>query len=245
VADAVIGRKRENSGRGDAPGGRGFPGKALSTGAVFGRAGPIATLAQTGPEGRTSRTRSHRVQSADSRTHFQLQHAHLTERVAAGGFREDLYFRLNVISVEVPPLRERTVDLELLARHYLEHFARQCGRRLDGFSDQALARIRSYRWPGNLRELCNAVERAVILARGQSIAPEDLPAELQGAPGSPNGAAHSADEVKIGSLVSLDKLEEVHIRQILERTASLAQASGVLGIDQATLYRKRKRIGLG
>ena len=165
----------------------------------------------------------------------------LKDRVAAGAFREDLYFRLNVISVEVPPLRERAVDLENLACHYFEHFTRQSGRRLDGFSPQALERIRSYRWPGNLRELCNAVERAVILAPGQSIAPEDLPAELQGAH---NGDASLADEVKIGSLVSLDKLEEVHIRQILEKTASLAQASGVLGIDQATLYRKRKKIGL-
>jgi len=165
----------------------------------------------------------------------------LKDRVAVGAFREDLYFRLNVISVQVPPLRERTVDLDNLACHFLEHFSRQCGRRLDGFSPQALECVRSYRWPGNLRELCNAVERAVILARGQSIVPEDLPAELQDAP---NGAAPCADEVKIGSFVSLDKLEEVHIRQILEKTASLAQASGVLGIDQATLYRKRKRIGL-
>jgi two-component system, NtrC family, response regulator AlgB len=165
----------------------------------------------------------------------------LKERVAAGMFREDLYFRLNVIPVEVPPLRERTGDLENLACHYLEHFARQCGRRLDGFSAQALERIRSYRWPGNLRELCNAVERAVILARGESIVPGDLPAELQSV--HSNGAP-SSDEIKLGSLISLDKLEEIHIRQVLEKTASLAQASGVLGIDQATLYRKRKRIGL-
>jgi NtrC-family two-component system response regulator AlgB len=166
---------------------------------------------------------------------------HLKDRVAAGAFREDLYFRLNVICVEVPPLRERTVDLENLAIHFLEHFARQCGRRLDGFSPQALERIRSYRWPGNVRELCNAVERAVILARGDSVAPQDLPAEMQNF--GTNGS-HSMNEVSIGSLVSLDKLEEVHIRKVLEKTASLAQASGVLGIDQATLYRKRKKIGL-
>jgi len=165
----------------------------------------------------------------------------LKERVAAGTFREDLYFRLNVISVEVPPLRERTGDLENLACHYLDHFARQCGRRLDGFSAQALERIRSYRWPGNLRELCNAVERAVILARGDNIVPADLPAELQSI--HQNGEP-SVDEVKLGSLVSLDKLEEVHIRRVLEKTDSLVQASDVLGIDQATLYRKRKRIGL-
>jgi NtrC-family two-component system response regulator AlgB len=166
----------------------------------------------------------------------------LKDRVAAGAFREDLYFRLNVISVEVPPLRERPGDLENLACHYLEHFGRQCGRRLDGFSAQALECIRAYRWPGNLRELCNAVERAVILTRRNSIVPADLPIELQSV--HDNGAP-SAQEVKLGSLVSLEKLEEVHIRQVLEKTVSLAHASGVLGIDQATLYRKRKRmIGL-
>jgi NtrC-family two-component system response regulator AlgB len=165
----------------------------------------------------------------------------LKERVAAGAFREDLYFRLNVISVEVPPLRERREDLENLAGHYLKHFARQCGRQLDRFSEQALERIGSYRWPGNLRELCNAVERAVILARGQCIVPEDLPAELQTI--QSNGV-HAANDVNIGSLISLEKLEEVHIRKILEKSFSLAEASGVLGIDQATLYRKRKKIGL-
>lgn len=166
----------------------------------------------------------------------------LKECVAAGSFREDLYFRLNVISIEVPPLRERMEDLENLARHYLEHFARQCGRTLDGFSEQALERIRSHRWPGNLRELCNAVERAVILARGCTIVPADLPLELQRAR---NATALSADELKIGSLISLDELERVHIQRILERTASMAEAAKVLGIDPATLYRKRKRIGSG
>jgi two-component system, NtrC family, response regulator AlgB len=165
----------------------------------------------------------------------------LKERVAAGLFREDLYFRLNVIPVEVPPLRERTEDLENLACHYLQHFARQCGRRLEGFSAPAMERIRAYRWPGNLRELCNAVERAVILARGEQVVPTDLPAELQSL--HCNGAP-SMEQVQLGSLISLDKLEEIHIRRVLEKTASLAQASGVLGIDQATLYRKRKRIGL-
>jgi NtrC-family two-component system response regulator AlgB len=112
---------------------------------------------------------------------------------------------------------------------------------MDGFSDQALKLIRSHRWPGNLRELCNAVERAVILARGCSVAAEDLPVELQSAQ---NAAVPSADEVKIGSLISLDKLEGAHIQRILERTGSLTEASGVLGIDPATLYRKRKRIGM-
>jgi two-component system, NtrC family, response regulator AlgB len=166
----------------------------------------------------------------------------LKERVAMGAFREDLYFRLNVISVEVPPLRERVADLENLAEHFLRHFAQQCGRKLDGFTPDALQHIRNYPWPGNVRELCNAVERAVILARGETIATEDLPAELQH---SRTSASYAVDEVKPGALVSLNELEEVHIRRVLEKTATLAQASDVLGIDQATLYRKRKRIGLG
>jgi len=166
----------------------------------------------------------------------------LKERVAQGTFREDLYFRLNVISVEVPPLRDRTADLENLACHYLEHFARQCGRQLEGFSAQAMERIRNHRWPGNLRELRNAVERAVILAHGNKIMPEDLPVELQDFHYNGHGARE--DEVALGSLISLERLEEIHIRRILEKTKSLAQASEVLGIDQATLYRKRKRIGL-
>lgn len=166
----------------------------------------------------------------------------LKQRVAAGAFREDLYFRLNVISVEVPPLRDRRTDLENLANHFLQHFARRCGCRLEGFSGPCLERIYSHTWPGNLRELCNAIERAVILSRGDQIVPEDFPAEVQC--NHSNGPA-LGDEVGLGSLISLNRLEEVHIRRVLEQTASLAQASGILGIDQATLYRKRKRIGLG
>ena len=98
----------------------------------------------------------------------------LKERVAAGLFREDLFFRLNVITVEVPPLRSRPDDLERLAEHFLQHFALQCARRIDGFSHEALAVIRRHSWPGNLRELCNSIERAVILATGSTITPQDL-----------------------------------------------------------------------
>src|SRR5438045_1073523 len=97
----------------------------------------------------------------------------LKKRVGDGTFREDLYFRLNVITVEMPPLRDRSSDLVRFAQHYLKHFAALCGRRLDGFSDDALARIRAYPWPGNLRELRNTIERAVIMAKGKRIGAED------------------------------------------------------------------------
>jgi NtrC-family two-component system response regulator AlgB len=165
----------------------------------------------------------------------------LRKRVAEGAFREDLYFRLNVIAVEMPPLRSRYEDLVRFAGHYLNHFAAQCGRQLDGFSEEATARIRAHQWPGNLRELRNAIERAVILARENKLLPKDFPAELQQSTGSGGSEGISG---AVGAMVSLEKLEEAHIRRVLEQTKSLAEAAEVLGIDQATLYRKRKKIGL-
>jgi NtrC-family two-component system response regulator AlgB len=166
----------------------------------------------------------------------------LKKRVAEGTFREDLYFRLNVITVEMPPLRERAADLVRFAEHYLKHFAALCGRRVDEFSDEALDRIRAYPWPGNLRELRNTIERAVIMAKGKRVGLEDLPSELSAR--NVVEANGNGDLIEIGSLISMEKLEEAHLRKVLARTANLAEAAQVLGIDQATLYRKRKKIGL-
>jgi len=168
----------------------------------------------------------------------------LRDRVAEGAFREDLYYRLNVISVRMPSLRERPDDLIRFAQHYLKHFAESCGRTLAGFSEDAQAAILQYAWPGNLRELRNAIERAVILAPGSRVTAADLPAELRGdvltSPGSP-----SMDTIVPGGPVTVEQLEEAHIRKVLERTASMVDAARILGIDQATLYRKRKKLGLG
>jgi two-component system, NtrC family, response regulator AlgB len=166
----------------------------------------------------------------------------LKQRVAEGAFREDLYFRLNVITTEMPPLRQRQDDLLRFSQHYLKHFGALCGRRFDGFSEDASAAIRAYAWPGNLRELRNAIERAVIMAKGSKINLQDLPSELRGQAAA--GANGSDAALQVGSLVSMEKLEEAHLRKVLERTTNLAEAAQVLGIDQATLYRKRKKIGL-
>jgi NtrC-family two-component system response regulator AlgB len=166
----------------------------------------------------------------------------LKKRVAEGAFREDLYFRLNVITAEMPPLRERPDDLIRFADHYFKHFAALCGRRLEGFAEAASAAIRAYSWPGNLRELRNVIERAVILAQGNKISLEDLPAELRGQ--TAHGVKGNGASLEVGSMVSMEKLEEAHLRKVLERTSNLAEAAVVLGIDQATLYRKRKKIGL-
>jgi NtrC-family two-component system response regulator AlgB len=168
----------------------------------------------------------------------------LKKRVSEGAFREDLYYRLNVISVRMPSLRERPEDLIRFAQHYMKHFAANCGRTLLGFSEEAETMIRGYSWPGNLRELRNAIERAVILAPGNRITASDLPSELRGEAPSPS-AAPGVEAIVPGGLVTVEQLEEVHIRRILERTESMVDAARILGIDQATLYRKRKKIGLG
>jgi NtrC-family two-component system response regulator AlgB len=168
----------------------------------------------------------------------------LKKRVSEGAFREDLYYRLNVISVKMPPLRERPGDLLRFARHYLKFFAKQCGRPIEQFSEEAEAAIRFYSWPGNLRELRNAIERAVIMGMGSEITVSDLPGELRSEASpvdTPHGEPSSADP---GAMITLEKLEEMHIRRVLEKTESLGQAADVLGIDQATLYRRRKKIGL-
>lgn len=160
----------------------------------------------------------------------------LKKRIAQGAFREDLYFRLNVISVEMPPLRERNGDLLRFADHYLAHFAADCGRKMRPFSAQSTSRLGAYSWPGNLRELRNAVERAVILAKSDEVSPDDLPFPLE---------SQSADEAEFthqaGDLISLQALSDMHIRKVLDRTGSMAKSAKVLGIDTATLYRRKKR----
>ena len=108
-----------------------------------------------------------------------------------------------------------------------------------GYAEDALASLRNYSWPGNLREMRNAVERAVILARNDRIASIDLPAEMR-----LERVASANPEAAIGTTLTLEKLEELHVRKVLERVSNFAEASEILGIDQATLYRKRKKIGL-
>ncbi len=158
----------------------------------------------------------------------------LAAAVKAGTFREDLYYRLNVITVTVPPLRERPADLLRLAHGFVEFFAAEAGRPGLRLAPAAVTALRGHAWPGNLRELRNAVERAVILARGDAIEPDDLPVEVA-------GAARAEAAVELGGLVAIDRLEREHVRRVVARTVTLEEAAQVLGIDAATLYRKRKR----
>jgi two-component system, NtrC family, response regulator AlgB len=159
----------------------------------------------------------------------------LTAAIAAGKFREDLLYRLNVIEVTVPALRARRHDILPLAGRLLQFFARQSGKAVLGFSDEAQAALVRYPWPGNVRELRNTIERGVILTAGPLIGLSDLPTQL--------GARPQAG-IEVGAAVTLDQLEAEHIRRVLASAASLEETAMVLGIDPSTLYRKRKRYGL-
>jgi len=158
----------------------------------------------------------------------------LEKAVAEGKFREDLLYRLNVIQIELPPLRRRVEDIVPLAQRFLAFFAQENQSRVSGFSDEALALLRGYGWPGNIRELRNVIERATILSTAGRIEVDHLPAHL----------AMMAAEPALGELVPLEKIEELHIRRVLELTKSLEEAATVLGIDTATLWRRRKRYGI-
>jgi len=162
----------------------------------------------------------------------------LKQWAAEGRFREDLFYRLNVISAVMPPLRERPEDLIPYAEKFLKFFAGEFGRKVRGFSADALGALRSHSWPGNVRELRNAIERAVILAEGDQIHAHDLP-ETGGTSGT--AADGGTSGVQVGARVSMEELEREHIRRIIASTSSLDEAAKVLDIDSATLYRKRKR----
>jgi NtrC-family two-component system response regulator AlgB len=159
----------------------------------------------------------------------------LAKEVAEGRFREDLYYRLKVITVSMPALADRPGDLRPLAENYLRFFATAKGRPKMELSPEAVEAISSYTWPGNLRELRNVIERGVILCNGDAITPVDFPDEF-----------HREEETSIrpGHFVTIHQLEQEHIRRIVAKAESLERAAAILGIDTATLYRKRKRMGI-
>jgi len=172
----------------------------------------------------------------------------LEDEVKFGHFREDLFFRLNVIALTVPPLRERHEDLLPLASHYLRFFERHQGRSHLLFSDRCKEGISSYRWPGNLRELRNAVERAVILSPASVLELQDLGIGLAITDGEhraarPDGSSNGNSAV-LGANFSVEEIEKEHIARVVAHAASFEAAAHILGIDPTTLQRKRKRYGL-
>ena len=164
----------------------------------------------------------------------------LAKAVAEGRFRQDLYYRVNVINIELPPLRERISDIPLLAQHFLEQVCEDTGKRVRGFSDQAMAALRAYRWPGNVRELQNVLERAVLLGKSDLVGLEDLPASLI--------AAGPVPIEPVGNRTlkqAMSSPERQIILDVLQaHNWSRNATAEALGINRTTLYKKMKRLGL-
>jgi DNA-binding NtrC family response regulator len=161
----------------------------------------------------------------------------LPSEIRAARFREDLYYRLRVVEIRVPPLRERREDIMALARSFLDATAQRTGRKVTGFTPAAAQQLLQYPWPGNVRELGNAVERAVVLAARSRVDVGDLPPEIGLAVPEP---------VAAGDVRTLDQVERDYITAVLRAVGgNRAQAAVKLGIGPATLYRKLKRFGTG
>ncbi len=158
----------------------------------------------------------------------------LEELVAKGLFRQELLYRLNVIQIDVPPLRDRKDEIVPLAEALLVFFGRKNYRRFSGFTPEAVEALRQYPWPGNVRELRNVLERAAILCKSELVGPEHLP-------GKP---VYQTPSLSLGDPVPLARIEEEHIRRVMAQAKSLQEAADVLGIDQATLWRRRKQWGI-
>jgi len=169
--------------------------------------------------------------SADFRV-IAATNRNLEEAVKKGVFREDLYYRLNVITFTMPPLRKRKEDIPLLAEHFIRRFSQETKKQIDSISREAMDEIMLYEWPGNVRELENAIERAIVVGKGRSIQPGDLPlfrAESKNPPGSS----------------SLREVEKVHITNILnENEWNVSKSAKILEIDLSTLYNNIKAYGI-
>jgi DNA-binding NtrC family response regulator len=151
--------------------------------------------------------------------------------VKEGTFREDLYYRLNVFSISIPPLRERRSDIPLLCNYFLKKLAASINKTVTGFSSEAMEKLEAYHWPGNVRELRNAVERAIVVAKESCIGLNDLPI-----PPCPEDVPEDQ---------SLEAVEKVHVKNILEQMGwNITRTAEVLGIDRATLYKKIQKYGL-
>lgn len=164
----------------------------------------------------------------------------LQTEATEGKFREDLFYRLNVISVQVPALKNRPTDVADLAQHFLDHQCRKHGKSECRFSEEAIGAISRYYWPGNLRELNNVVERCFILSQGNEIGIDELPIEVSQSNRDFKGTKN-ASNLSLGGFFTLKEIEDAHINGVLAATDSYQEAADILDINKTTLYRKRKR----
>ena len=165
--------------------------------------------------------------------------------VKEGRFREDLFYRLNVVRIVLPPLRERREDIPTLAHHFLQKFSGANAQPMRGFIPETLTLLQCYPWPGNVRELENVIERAVSLAHGPLILPEDLPEIIRKAGTGPLGGRAGTVSGRDDALVTLDEMAKQHLVKVLGETGgNKVRAAKILGIDRRTLYRMAERYGV-
>ncbi len=156
-----------------------------------------------------------------------------------GRFREDLYYRLDVLRTDLPPLRERESDIELLAEHFLGQFQKKVGKPVEGFAPDVLEMFQIYDWPGNVRELKNVVERMVIMSDSEVLRAELLPSEIAGSERTPSATETTTEPEE---MPSLDELEKEHIQRVLRHTdGNKKKTAEILGVDRSTLYARLKR----
>ncbi|MBC7784887.1 MAG: sigma-54-dependent Fis family transcriptional regulator, partial [Burkholderiales bacterium] len=188
------------------------------------------------------------TKSVDVRT-ILASNVDLQTLVASGQFRQDLYYRINVVTIQLPPLRTRNGDVPMLAEHFMRQFSQEAGRKVIGFSDETMQQLIRYPWPGNVRELENVVERAVVLCRRPKIEIDDLPDALRGADMLPAPTSNTRSELLNESPMPLEKALETPERLIIEaalkrnnwnRQATAAE----LDINRTTLYKKMRKHGL-
>jgi two-component system, NtrC family, response regulator AlgB len=173
------------------------------------------------------------VHAADVRI-IATTSADIGAMVGKGQFYPDLFHALRAVAIDLPPLRRRQDDIELLAERYLAFFARQARRPVISYSPAALDALKHHSWPGNVRELRNVVERAVLVCRGEQIETPDFPF----------GGLNRLNAVSIGDPIPLERIEEFHIRSVLAAAPSLDAAATTLGLDSVTLWRRRKKYGI-
>jgi two-component system, NtrC family, response regulator HydG len=190
-------------------------------------------------EGEFERVGESNTQKGDVRI-IAATNQNLQELIAKGTFRNDLFYRLNIISIELPPLRERKVDIPLLAREFVVKHSKRVSKKVDGISDKALSILMSYNWPGNIRELENVIERAVILAKGPVILPEDFPESLLERKGNGNTLEESQ---KLKEALK-DPEKDLIVRALDSVEWNRNEAAQALGINRTTLYKKMLRYGL-
>jgi two-component system nitrogen regulation response regulator NtrX len=174
---------------------------------------------------------------------------HLEEEIQKGNFREDLFFRLNVIPFYAPALREHPEDIPALADHFLAEFARAYGRRPKHFSDAALEVLLKYRWPGNVRELKNLVERMVIMVPGERIERRHLPPAVHADHGRAHPARGASSSTRPAAFTSLQEARAAYerdyiLRKLEENQGNVSRTAEVLGLERSHLYRKMKSLGI-